>query len=152
MSRERGTSHRYPRSARVNQVLHEVLADELERLSDRDERLALLTVTDVLCDADLRHAVVLLASLTDDEAHALAEVRVRLQAAVSRQVRLKRTPQLRFAADPAVATGQRIEDLLRQLGPERPGGVAAESGAVGPERPGGAAAESGAVDHPEDGG
>ena len=41
--------------------------------------------------------------------------RVRLQAAISHEVRLKRTPQLRFGADPAVAAGNRIEDILRQL-------------------------------------
>ena len=40
---------------------------------------------------------------------------MRLQAAISHEVRLKRTPQLRFAADPAVAAGQRIEDILRGL-------------------------------------
>jgi ribosome-binding factor A len=28
---------------------------------------------------------------------------------------MKRTPQLRFAADPAVEAGQRIEDILRDL-------------------------------------
>jgi ribosome-binding factor A len=96
-------------------VLREVLADELERLADADDRLALLTVTGVQTDPDLRRANVLFASLTDDAHDALEEVRVRLQAAVARQVRLKSTPQLSFAGDPAVATGQRIEDILRQL-------------------------------------
>jgi ribosome-binding factor A len=56
-----------------------------------------------------------MSSLTEAEADALAAVRVRLQAAISQQVRLKRTPQLRFAPDPAVAAGQRIEDILRSL-------------------------------------
>lgn len=106
---------RYPRSARVNEVLREVIADALERLTDADERLGLLTVTGVDCDPDLRHALVLLASLDDGAAAALAAVRVRLQGEVSRQVRLKRTPQLAFAADPAVAAGQRVEDILRHL-------------------------------------
>jgi ribosome-binding factor A len=105
----------YPRSARVNEILREVLADSLERLSDTDDRLALLTVTGVDCDPDLRHALVLFSSLDDDEATALGEARVRLQASVSHQVRLKRTPQLRFAPDPAVAAGNRIEDILREL-------------------------------------
>jgi ribosome-binding factor A len=108
-------ARRYPRSARVNEILREVLADALERLSDTDERLALLTVTGVDCDPDLRHALVFFSSLDENEATALADSRVRLQASVSHQVRLKRTPQLRFAPDPAVAAGKRIEDILREL-------------------------------------
>jgi ribosome-binding factor A len=106
---------RYPRAARVNEILREVLADALERMSDTDERLALLTVTGVDCDPDLRRALVLFSSLDDGEEVALGEARVRLQAAISAQVRLKRTPQLRFGPDPAVAAGTRIEDILREL-------------------------------------
>ncbi len=109
---------RYPRTARVNQVLREVIADSIERLSDRDERLDLVTVTAVDCEPDLRHATVWLSSLSDEGAEALAEARVRLQGEVSRQIRLKRTPQLRFAADPAVAHGQRVEEILRGLSGE----------------------------------
>jgi ribosome-binding factor A len=107
--------HRYPRSARVNEILREVLADALERIEDVDERLGLLTITAVQCEPDLRHALVLFSSLTEAEEVALSEARVRLQAAISSQVRLKRTPLLRFAADPAVAEGRKIEDILRQL-------------------------------------
>jgi ribosome-binding factor A len=110
-----GAPHRYPRAARVNVVLREVLADALERLECTDDRLGLLTVTAVQCDPDLRHAVVYLSSLDKDEAAALASVRVRLQAAISQEVHLKRTPQLRFEPDPGVAAGNRIEDILRGL-------------------------------------
>ncbi|HEX2039252.1 MAG TPA: 30S ribosome-binding factor RbfA [Acidimicrobiales bacterium] len=113
--RKVGSSRRYPRTLRVNEVLREVVAEELERLADEDPRLDLLTVTHVEAEPDLRHAVVLLASLSDEVAEALAEHRVRLQAAIGRQVRLKRTPQLAFEADPAVATGQRVDDILRGL-------------------------------------
>ncbi len=115
MSGQRGSNRGYARTARVNQVLRQVLADELERLEGFDERLGMLTITAVQCDPDLRHATVLLSSLTEEESDALAQVRVRLQAAISREVRMKRTPQLRFEADPAVAAGQRIEDILRSL-------------------------------------
>ncbi len=108
-------THHYPRSARVNEVLREVVADQLERLADVDERLELVTVTAVDCERDLRHARVLLSSLSDAERQALDQQRVRLQAAVARQVRLKRTPLLSFAADPAVASGERVEDILRRL-------------------------------------
>jgi ribosome-binding factor A len=107
----------YPRAARVNEILREVLADALERLTDSGERVELLTVTAVTCDPDLRHATVLFASLSEGTAEVLEELRPRLQAAISAQVRLKRTPLLSFAADPAVASGQRVEDILRSLEP-----------------------------------
>lgn len=106
---------RYPRSARVNQVLREVLADALERLADADDRLTLLTVTGVETEPDLRHATVWFASLADTQREALDQARVKLQAVVSHQLRLKRTPKLSFEADPAVSTGQRVEDILRGL-------------------------------------
>ncbi|MDQ6839559.1 MAG: ribosome-binding factor A [Actinomycetota bacterium] len=111
----RGGSRQYPRSARVNEILREVLAESLERMTDLDERLGLLTITAVSCDEDLRRATVWLASLSEEEAEALAELRIRLQAEISRQVRLKRTPQLTFQADPAVASGTRVEAILRDL-------------------------------------
>ena len=105
----------YPRTARVNQVLHEVVAEEVERLGDGDPRLHLVTVTGVTCDPDLRHATVWLSSLSDAAKAALGEDRVRLQAAIGRQVRMKRTPLLTFAPDPAVAQGTRVEDILQSL-------------------------------------
>jgi ribosome-binding factor A len=108
-------SRRYPRTLRVNEVLREVIAEELERLADEDVRLDLLTVTAVEADPDLRHATVLLASLPEDAVEALAEHRVRLQGAIGRQVRLKRTPQLAFQRDPGVASGERVEEILREL-------------------------------------
>ena len=114
-SRAAGGSRRYPRALRVNEVLREIVAEELERLVDVDDRLSFVTVTAVDCDPDLRHATVLLSSLSDPELEALEELRVRLQAAVSAQVRLKRTPLLAFAADPSVALGQRVEEILREL-------------------------------------
>ncbi len=105
----------YSRSLRVNQVLRQVVADELERLADADERLRLVTVTSVDTTADLRQATVYLSSLSDDAAAALGDRRVQVQRAVARQTQLKRTPQLTFVQDPAVVTGNRIEDVIRHI-------------------------------------
>ena len=101
--------------ARVNEVLREVLAEAIEAAAGIDARLELMTVTAVDCDPDMRHAIVLLASLPESAREALAEVRPRLQAAVAHQVRMKRTPQLSFEADPSVAYGERVESILRDL-------------------------------------
>jgi ribosome-binding factor A len=105
----------YARSLRVNQVVRQVLAEEIERLADADERLRLVTVTEVDTAPDLRHATVFLSSLTDDSTEALVERRPQLQRALGRQVRMKRTPQLEFAVDPAVVAGSRVEDVLRRI-------------------------------------
>src|SRR5580692_11369993 len=105
----------YPRTARVNQVLREVVADALERQSDIDDRLRLITVTSVDTTPDLRRATVYLSSLSDDAAEALAAQRVALQRQIGREVRLKRTPLLEFAPDPAVAHGFQVEEILRRL-------------------------------------
>ena len=48
-------------------------------------------------------------------AAAAFDSRRRLQAAIARQVRLKWTPELAFEADPAIASGARVEDILRDL-------------------------------------
>ena len=131
----------YPRSLRVNQVLRQVLAEELERLADADERLRLVTVTSVDTAPDLRHATVYLSSLSEDAAAALAERRAQLQRAVARQTRMKRTPLLDFTADPAVVAGSRVEDVLRRIhgGPRRRAvrsGRRTHPGAMSPTGPG----------------
>ena len=122
-----GAVSAYPRALRVNQVLRQVVAEEIERLADADERLRLVTVTSVDTSADLRHAVVYLSSLDPDAEEALHERRAQLQRHVGREVRMKRTPRLRFAADPAVVAGERVEEVIRRLSrpvggePEPPG-------------------------------
>lgn len=113
-SRDRHQSQRqYPRSARVNELCREILADALERVDD--DRLTLVTITHVTVDPDLRHATVEFSSLGEQEDEAmegLVEHRVRLQSAIAHQARLKRTPELRFVVDSVIARGARIEELL----------------------------------------
>jgi ribosome-binding factor A len=99
----------------VNQLLREVVADALERGADADERLRMVTVTAVEVSADLRHATVYLSSLGEEAAASLADHRVQIQQAIGRQVRMKRTPQLAFAEDPGVASGSKVEEILRHL-------------------------------------
>lgn len=114
MARAFGSHHPYPRSARVNQILREVISDELMRITDVNERLGLLTVTGVETTPDMRQAVVFFDSLSDEARVALEEHRAQLQSAVNVQTRLKRTPKLSFMADPAVASGEAVEEILRR--------------------------------------
>ena len=113
----RGGARGYARTARVNELCREILADELERIDD--ERLELVTVTGVRVEPGLSHAVVWFSSLSrgDPEgvAVALGEQRIRMQKAIGRQLRLRGTPLLSFVPDPAIALGSRVEELLRGL-------------------------------------
>jgi ribosome-binding factor A len=92
-----------------------VLAEEIERIAVSDERLNLVTITAVEADPDYRRAKVLFSELSEEATAALASCRPRLQSAVARQVRMKWTPTLSFVADPAVAEGRRVEEILRKL-------------------------------------
>lgn len=109
---------RYPRIARVNELVKEVLADELERLYD--PRLGFVTVTGVEVSADLRLATVYYSVLGPGEAHeqsaeALRSATPHLRRTIGRQVRLKYLPDLVFTEDPAMAQGERVEQIIRQL-------------------------------------
>ena len=131
----RGGSRGYARTSRVNESLREIIAEELERIGD--DRLHLVTVTGITVDSDFGRATVWFSALAreGDEAmiaEAFAENRVALQGAIGRQVRLKRTPLLSFAADPAILNGQKIESIIRDLPPRAPesesDGLEAEDG------------------------
>jgi ribosome-binding factor A len=118
MARREPNARDYPRTARVNQLLREILGDALEQIGD--ERVELVTITAVETEPDLRHATVYFDTLEGGEADeaaitVLGELRVRLQSAIARQARLKRTPELAFKPDPAVRGGERIDEILRDL-------------------------------------
>lgn len=111
-----GSQRDYPRTARLNQLFREIVAEALGDIDDT--RLEQVTVTTVSVEPDLRHAVVLYDSLSGESGdpevlEALAEYRWRLQGAIGRQARTRRVPELSFAPDPAVRAGARIDELLR---------------------------------------
>ena len=55
MARRRQTgSRRYPRTARLNELVREIVAEEIERIDD--ERLGFFTVTAVEVEPGLEHA------------------------------------------------------------------------------------------------
>jgi len=113
-----GSARQYPRTARLNELLREIIADELAHLDD--DRLQMITITSVSIDGDLRKAAVYFDSLAGEEGdekilEAFGQLRWRLQSAIGRQARIKHTPELSFAPDPAVRAGARIESLLAEL-------------------------------------
>jgi len=117
--RSQGSGHRYPRSARLNETLREIIAEELVRIDD--ERLEFVTVTGIDVDDELNRAHVFFDTLFgaadgDDDAvitAALGDHRARLQASIARQIRAKKTPILDFRPDEALRSAERIEQILR---------------------------------------
>src|SRR5918994_1903333 len=108
------------RMRRVNESLRQVLSEALLEL--KDPRIGFVTVTGVETAPDLRHATVFVsvlggekkrnASLSGlDAAHGV------LQARISRELRLKRTPTLTFQYDHAVEHGVRMSKLIDELAP-----------------------------------
>lgn len=114
MTRPARPPRKYPRSVRVNEVLRESIAEELERMDD--PRLEFVTITGVEVARDLRNARVYYAALgrQDDEIEAgLKAAAPHLQGVLGREVRMKYVPRLEFQLDPAIETGQRVEDIIR---------------------------------------
>ena len=116
------TKRHYPRTARLNTLLQEIVADFLERVDD--DRLGFLTVTGVEVDSDLNRAQVYLSALADESEDeptlvALQDYRKPLQAEIGRSARLRKTPEVVFLFDPAVRAGARIETILSELEAER---------------------------------
>jgi ribosome-binding factor A len=118
-----GGQRRYPRTARLKELLLQIVAEEIERIND--ERLDLVTVMSVDVEPDLRHATIYVetpsgAERDEEVLAALHEHRIRLQASIAKQARIKRTPLLAFRADLVERSAGRLEDLLRNLqGDER---------------------------------
>lgn len=105
------------RMLRVNSIIREVLAEEIERMSD--SRLELVSVTAVDTMANLRQATVYIDVLGEDDREdalrALRGAAKRLQSVLGSEVRMKYTPALEFEIDPGVTSGRRIEAILRDL-------------------------------------
>ena len=109
-----------PATARLNQLMREIVAEALEQIDD--ERLDLLTVTAVEVEPDLRHALVVLrlAPGRRGRSGGARGPRGAAQGLAGRhraQARIKRTPELAFAPDPAVRQGALVETLLAEVAP-----------------------------------
>jgi ribosome-binding factor A len=128
----------------VGELVREIVASELERIGD--ERLEMVTITAVNVDGALEHADVFYSSLSADEegrseevAEALEERRWKVQQVVNREVRARRTPQIRFRPDTVLSSALRIDQILRDIGEQ---GTDDDTPGDGAERPGGTAEEA----------
>ena len=126
---------RSPYLRKVNEAVHHVVAEEVERL--KDPGLGFVTITGVEASPDLRSARVYYSVLGDEDQHreteaALLRASPRIRAVVGRQVRMKFLPELHFTPDDAIERGMRMEEVLRRLREEQH-----EAGDPGVDPPGG---------------
>lgn len=87
----------------------------------------MVTITNVEVDPEMNRAIVRYDSLLGEDGdagilEALGDHRVRLQSAVGKQVRAKKTPILSFRPDEVIRAAERIEEILHRSGtlPQRP--------------------------------
>ncbi len=114
--RRRNAPRDYPRTARLNELLREILASELERIDD--QRLGLVSISGVEVDNELTLARIFLSALDDELEDALAALqdhRGRLRRAIGDQARVRRVPDLVFVGDPAIESGGRVEEIIAEL-------------------------------------
>ena len=117
MARRRSNRTReYQRSARLNELLREIIAEELERIDD--DRLDWVSVVSVEVDNELTKARVYLSSLEENEdeiVKVLSEYRGQFRTVIGRSARIRRVPDLVFMIDPSIRSGNRIEEILSEL-------------------------------------
>jgi len=106
----------YQRSARLNELLREVIAEELEKIDDNE--LEMVSISAVQVDNELTKARIYLSTLSEEPDLVLSQLnryKGKLRKAIGNQARIRRVPELVFAIDPAITTGGRIEEILSQI-------------------------------------
>lgn len=130
------TSSRSPsqRQLRVGELLRHALSDILSRGDVHDPQLAKtpVTVTEVRTSPDLRHGTAFVAPLGgqggDEILDALRRNAAYLRGQVSRQVKLKFSPELSFELDKSFDHAARIGELLRDQELQAPGPQVPDNG------------------------
>lgn len=116
----RGGKRDHERTARVGELLREIIAGELARLDD--DELFHVSITAVDVDRDLNKAKVYFSTLDEDAETvaaaqaALGEHRGPLKRLIGQETRIRKVPDLVFMADTGVTGGGRVEEILRELG------------------------------------
>jgi ribosome-binding factor A len=118
MGKQRSARGPSQRQLRVGEMLRHTLADILLRGEIADPELTDLriTIAQVEPSPDMRNATVYIQTPRDQQQaalDALSRHRKFLRGELGRRVELKYIPELRFAADTSIDTGERIDAILR---------------------------------------
>jgi ribosome-binding factor A len=105
---------------RVDEAVKQVLSEAIPML--KDPRIGFVTVTGVDTTSDLAEATVWVSVLGNEKQRtatmaALEHAVGALQRTLGAQLRLRRTPKVRFAYDPAIERGVRMTRLIDDLTP-----------------------------------
>jgi ribosome-binding factor A len=122
LSAQRSTSVKN-RLDRVNELLKRELSDLVRREITFKAKLVTIQQVDVTPDLKHAHVFVGVIGTQEEQKHALNELhdhRQRLQNELSKRVVIKWTPQLHFKLDTAGERGDRILNILDQLGLPQP--------------------------------
>ncbi len=112
----RTTKHRPERVAElIRQAVAEFITSDV-----RDPRIGFVTVTGVEVSADLSHATISVSVMAAEEEKArslegLTSAARYLRTELSRQLRLRTSPELHFRLDRGIEHAQRIDRMLKDL-------------------------------------
>jgi ribosome-binding factor A len=106
------------RIARVNQLLQREVSEQMRRYYRAES--AAITISDVHCSVDLRHARIYYSVLGDEAAIAetgkfFQRIGKDLRQRVSKQITLKYFPRFDYVYDPSMERGAQVLELLDAL-------------------------------------
>lgn len=108
------------RTSRVGETVRDALV-EVFRHDLKDQRLVMVSITDVEVSPDLHFARVFVSGLKEDETRALVDdlqsQRGKIRHHLGQKIRLRYTPELDFRFDDTSVRAGRIEELLRENKP-----------------------------------
>lgn len=109
---------------RVDEAVKQVLSEAIPLL--KDPRIGFVTVTGVDTTSDLAEATVWVSVLGNEKQRAATMAALEhavgaLQRTLGAELRLRRTPKVRFAYDPAIERGVRMTRLIDDLTPSDAG-------------------------------
>lgn len=104
---------------RVGELIKEEISDIIQK-DLKDPRIGFVTITSVDVTPDLRYADVYISVLgnrkqKDSTLKGLQSSSGFLRNMLAKRIRIKYLPELRFAFDPSVEAGMRIDKVIRKL-------------------------------------
>ncbi|OGL45793.1 MAG: ribosome-binding factor A [Candidatus Schekmanbacteria bacterium RBG_16_38_11] len=110
---------RYKRIDRINELLHEEVADILFK-EIKDPRIGFITITAVETTYDLSHAKVFVSIMGEEKDRELTIQGLKsatgyLRAKLKKRVNFHRIPEIEFICDSSIEYGDRIDRILQEL-------------------------------------
>jgi ribosome-binding factor A len=107
------------RTHRVGELIKEEIS-EIVRRELKDPRIGFVTITGVDVTPDLRHADVFISVLgtkleREDTLSALQKAAGFLRKELAQRIELKYFPELKFAIDPSIEAGIKIDKIIKKL-------------------------------------